>query len=294
MTSTTAESFDYATQQVGIYINIFNVVFGIPGALLNIIVFLSLKSFRDNTCANYLTAMSIADIGLLICGPLIRFLVSTINVDWTATSVFFCKFRSFLLNYSSLIIFTFLCLATIDHYLVTNIRPQWQQYSNIKVVRRSITITAIFWAIFSILYLVFYDIAISSITGKRSCTITNVVFDRYNTNFHRPVIMGFLPNILTGVFTFLAHRNIKNIAYRAVPLVRRELDKQLTKMLIIQVIYNLFALLFFNLTSIIVPYVSNPNDSILVAKLQFVQMLSYSIYYTYFSVNIKFIQIIFL
>ncbi len=38
------------------------------------------------------------------------------------------------------------------------------------------------------------------------------------------------------LFGILAYRNVQQIAYRAVPLVRRELDKQLTVMVLVEVL----------------------------------------------------------
>jgi hypothetical protein len=101
------------------------------------------------------------------------------------------------------------------------------------------------------------------------------------------VLIGFLPNIITAVFTILARRNIHDLAYRTVPIVRRELDKQLTNMLLLQAICNIFILLFFNIVSIIVPYIITTTDPVVLAKLQFVQILSYCFYYFYAAVSIK-------
>ncbi|CAF1691310.1 unnamed protein product, partial [Adineta ricciae] len=38
-------------------------------------------------------------------------------------------------------------------------------------------------------------------------------------------------------------RNVQELTYRTIPIVRRELDEQLAKMVLIQVIVNIFTLL---------------------------------------------------
>jgi len=286
MTSTIVSSLNFATQQIAIYLNIFNLVTGIPGGILNLIVFLSLKTFRENTCAFYLIIVSLFNIGQLLTGALSRLLISGFGIDWTITSVFYCKFRIYLGEMFSLVTLICLCLATLDQYFATCSRPRWQKWSNIKLVRYLSAITIIFSSIFAILYAIYYDIIVSSTTGTVTCASTNAVFEQYNAYFHQPVMQGFLPNFLTALFGVLAYRNTKNLAYRTVPLIRRELDKQLTRMLLFQVVINIFSLLSFNIISLIVPNISTNTDPVVLAKLKLAQILSYCIYYFYPAVSI--------
>ncbi|CAF1135706.1 unnamed protein product [Adineta steineri] len=274
-------SFDYASQQAAIYLNGFNLAIGIPGGFLNILVFLSLKTFRENTCSFYLIIVSCLNVGQLLLGALSRFVISGFSIDWTIMSRPYCKLRIYLFQTFSLITLTCMCLATIDQYFATCKRVRWQKWSNITTTRYLTAITIIFWSIFSILYPVYYDIVLSSTTNKLSCMNTNPTFDRYNTNFHQIIMQGFLPNFLTALFGILAYYNTKNIAYRIVPLVRRELDKQLTSMLLVQVIFNTFSLLCYNIVSIMGPYINTSKDPVVLAKFRLVQIISYSIYYFY-------------
>ncbi|CAF3358863.1 unnamed protein product [Rotaria socialis] len=70
--------------------------------------------------------------------------------------------------------------------------------------------------------------------------------------------MGTLPLIVIVLFGLLVYYNVRNLSYRTVPLVRRELDKQLTQMVLIQVIHNVFVLTpFVIVTLIVVNYQSN-------------------------------------
>src|SRR5689334_20385344 len=126
-------SFTVVTQQMSIYFGIPVLLAGMIGGLLNIIVFLSLQTFRKNSCAFYLTIMSIVNIGQLFTGLLSRIMISGYGISWTEISPFYCKFRYFLLQTCTFISLTCICLATIDQYFATSFNPRWRQWNTLKV-----------------------------------------------------------------------------------------------------------------------------------------------------------------
>src|SRR3984885_11187525 len=136
MASSFIASIDFATNQVVIYIAIPAFIMGVIGGFLNVIVFLSLKTFRQSSCAFYLTIMSIANIGQLLLGLFSRIMISGFNINWTQSSAFYCKFRLYCLQLCGLISFTSYCLGILDQYFATCTRFRWQQWSNIKVAQR--------------------------------------------------------------------------------------------------------------------------------------------------------------
>lgn len=73
------------------YVGSIIVIGGVFGGLLNIIVLLSLRIYRQSSSAFYLTVVSIVNIGQLSTGLLSRVLLNIIGVDWTATSMAYCK-----------------------------------------------------------------------------------------------------------------------------------------------------------------------------------------------------------
>jgi hypothetical protein len=83
------------SQQVTIYVGLFLVVTGFIGGLLNIIVFFSLKTFRQSSCAFYLTIMSFVDTLQLFTGLFIFIMINGFGINWTDMSLFYCKFRAF-------------------------------------------------------------------------------------------------------------------------------------------------------------------------------------------------------
>jgi len=274
-------------QQISIYYGIPVLAAGVLGGLLNTIVFLSLQTFRQNSCAFYLIVMSIVNIGQLFTGLLSRIMISGYNIDWTQMSPFYCKFRYFLLQTCTLISLTCMCLATIDQYFATSSNPRWRQWCSLKVAYRLTISLAIFWILHGILYLVFYAQIYSPITGQITCGITNAAFGRYNIYVSFLIFTGFLPIFLTILFALMAFRNIRHLSHHTVPLVRRELEKQLTVMVLVHVAFNCFTLLPSNIVASLLnsnTIMSNPN---VLAIMQFVNVMSVLLYYLTFAVSIS-------
>jgi hypothetical protein len=67
-------SLAFDTEEITIYLGTFYLITGVIGGFLNIIVFLSLKTFRQSSCAFYLMLMSIVNVGELLAGQLTRIL----------------------------------------------------------------------------------------------------------------------------------------------------------------------------------------------------------------------------
>ena len=128
---------------------------------------------------------------------------------------------------------------------------------------------------------------LSATTNKFVCVCTNAVFTQYRAYFVVLAFTGVLPVIITVLFGVLASRNVQQLTRRTVPLVRRELDKQLTKMVLGQVVLNCFTSIpAFIINALIV----NPNittDPIIWAKLQFSFSITLLFFYSYFAVSKK-------
>src|ERR1700722_11578888 len=133
MSSSTISALSFATQQVSIYLGIPILVAGVLGGLFNIIVFLSLRTFRQTSCAFYLTIMSFVNIGSLLTTTLSRIMISGFGIDWTQSSLFYCKLRLFIVQLCALTSLTCMCLATVDQFFATCTNLRWQQWSSSKL-----------------------------------------------------------------------------------------------------------------------------------------------------------------
>jgi hypothetical protein len=273
-------------KQMVTYMGMSTVVVGVLGNLLNIMVFLSLKTFRQNSCAFYLTVMSFVNIGQLLTGQLSRVMITGFNIDWTQTSLFYCKFRFFAIQVCSYISFTCMCFATIDQFLATCVHVYWQQWSNIKLAQRLIVVSIPFWIIYGIPYLIFYDQTGSPMNGSVSCADTNMNFRQYHVYMNTIILDGGLPILIAVLFGTLAFRNVRQIAYRIVPLVRRELDKQLTNMVLIQVVFSFFFVSPYIISSVLPLATNIANNSFASVRLNTIIIIAACFYYLYFAVSI--------
>jgi hypothetical protein len=179
-----------------------------------------------------------------------------------------------------------MCLAVIDQFLATCSHPRWHQWNNMKVARFMVIGTVILWILHGIPFLIYYNHILSPITGEVDCVITNTIFQKYSTICFSAFIASTLPISIMILFGILAYRNVQQIAYRTVPLVRRELDKQLTTMVLVQVFFDIFAvtpLIIYSISSLII---STPNNLLTLTELNFISKITTILYYFYFVVGI--------
>jgi len=231
--------------------------------------------------------MSFVNIGQLLTGLLSRITTNVSGIDWTQLSLFYCKFRMYLLVVCTNISMICMCLATIDQYLATCHRPHWQRWSHLKSARYLSLISIIFSLLTAIPCLIYYIFILSPITEEITCTATNEFFIQLNIYFYRLIISNVLPLFITLVFGLLTYQNIKQIAYRTVPLVRRELDKQLTIMVLVQDVFTFFVILPILITGFIS---LNPNlirDPLANAEFQLINVIAVMFYYLYFTVSTR-------
>ena len=287
MSNSTISSFTFASQQVVLYMGLFEFISGLIGNPLTLIVFVSLRTFRESSCVFYLIIMSIVDTFLLFTGLFTYIMINGIGINLLNMSLFYCKFRPFYVQLCILISFSCMCFAIIDQFLATCSRPRWQQLCNIKVARCLLAGITIIWIIHGIPFLLYYDHIPSSSTGISICVITSIVFHRYYTLFYALILASVLPVTITIIFAILAYRNVKQIAYRTVPLVRRELDKQLTVMVLVQVFYNAIAIMPFGIIGIFSTIYGTSTDPITAAQLSFITNITTTIYYFQYVVRIN-------
>ena len=283
-----------AISKTYIYMGTIITIGGIIGGLLNVIIFLSLHIYRQSSSAFYLTIVSIVNIGQLLTGLLSRVLINAVGVDWTETSLPYCKIRNYLFQACGIISPICLCLATIDQFLATSTHPQWQRWSNTKTAHYLTVGSIIFWLIYGIPYFIYYNLVQSSSPGTFNCAITNQIFQTYYNEFHVPVLMCTIPICITIIFGLLAYYNVKQLAYRTVPLIRRRHEVQLTVMVLVQVVFNVFAT---TPCFIVLTFESNTsitNDPVIAIKVRFAIAITTCFYYLYYAVNINFSKAILL
>jgi len=218
------------TEKYTLYTSLINLVVGTVSNILMILIFTTLRTFRGNQCAFYLTVESVANISLLvaylpsnIAGDILGRSPAQLSIVWCKIQLMSC----YVFGFCSLFTIIFLSL---DQYLSTNHRQSWRQISTIKLARLLTFFNVCFAILHNILFLVFAEI------GTLGCTIYHPVAKTYFTFFYYPILGGIVPFIVSGVFSLLAYRNVRRIVRRQVPLVRRRLDHQMTAIALARVV----------------------------------------------------------
>lgn len=226
MSSATIAAIQHATQQVYLYGGLFTSITGILGELFNLLVFATLKTFRNTTCGFYLTTLSVANFGQTIVAVLIRTLNYGFNID-LLQSTGMCKIREFAVHFFALLSFTSICLATFDQFL-SLLRPQW---NSLRSARCHIAIVCLFWLGHNIPFLLYSNIS----SGR--CRNLNPSFYYYVNYIVWPVFLGCLPILIMIVFSLLAFYHVRTLNRNQRNVIRLSQDRQLTAMTLVYVLF---------------------------------------------------------
>ncbi|CAF1394314.1 unnamed protein product [Adineta steineri] len=242
------------TQKYSLYSNSFTFIIGTIGNLLNILVFTTLKLFRNNQCVLYVVTESIANIFQLTIFALIFILIALYQTDPATSSLFWCKFRGMMVTLCTLISFSTICFSASHQYLSTSHHSYLRQLSTIKLTRFLICTSVIISLLHTIPFGIFTEIR-SSV-----CDVFNQNMLNYISYFYYPVLSGFLPVLIASMFSFLAYNNVRRIVRRQVPIVRRRLDQQLTAMILIRIIVFIVLTLPYDIQRMYT-YIAKVNES---------------------------------
>lgn len=119
------------------------------------------------------------------------------------------------------------------------------------------------------------------------CSSENLIFFEYHNYFVLLILLGFLPISILTFFGCLAYYNVRHINNRTIPLVRQELDKQLTAMVLLQVFLNIFGLLPCAITTIILLIPQVMANPVAETYVTFFNTLFNVLFYLYFAVSVN-------
>ncbi|CAF1201520.1 unnamed protein product [Adineta steineri] len=230
MASSMAIDILRVTQQYSLYSTSVLFTIGTIGNLFNILVFTTLKLFRNNQCVLYVVTESIANILQLTTFALLYILPAIHQIDPATSSLFWCKFRGMVISSCTLISFSTICFSASHQYLSTSHVFYLRQLFTIKLTRFLICTSVIISILHNIPFGIFTEMQ-ASVCGIFDQNMLNYIF-----YFYYPVLSGLLPVLIASVFSFLAYNNVRRIVRRQIPIVRRRLDQQLTAMILIRII----------------------------------------------------------
>ncbi|CAF3668843.1 unnamed protein product [Rotaria sp. Silwood1] len=283
MSSMIVDSLKHATNRCNIYGGFFVFGIGITGNILNIIIFTSLKTFRETSAAFYMNVTSAVNIFQLVVGLLSRILITGYDIDPTKTSSVLCKARQFTLITTMLIIFSCMCFAAIDQFLLLTNRGR--HLCNLQIASRLVIVAFIVSFLHGIPIVIFQDLYPPLGTGQTSCSSINTGYSIYYSRFLFPVLLGILPLIIRITFGLLAFINVRQLHNRRVPIVRLERDKQLTAMVLIEVVVDVIITLPYSIYNHWYSSAVIFSDPISIAQNQLISSITRIIFYGNFSIQ---------
>ncbi|CAF1271813.1 unnamed protein product [Rotaria sordida] len=207
---------------------------GVPAALLNAIIFVSIKTFRRSSSTYYIVGQSLSDVNVLLI-----LLLQVIPSTSSSVSSIACKLILFFLQLTVSVAMSFLCLSAFDRWACTSQSARIRQLSSIRVAQRVFPIPFILWSLVNIPFLVYCDL----VPPIFSCWFTNDLFMRIGILVLSQILTVLLPLIILILFGLLTYRNIRLVIHvRQQPNQSRQSnwEQQMTRMMLIQTLLSIF------------------------------------------------------
>lgn len=170
--------------------------------LANILAFLQ-KALRSNACSWYFILVSLGHLVFLYFGCLTRIIVAWSGFDLNRTSIVYCRARIYFLTGSLLTARYFLCLISIDRWMVTSRQNALRRLSSTRIARW----LALFGTSFCLASSAFFPIWYR-IEGARGCIgATDTFYPLFFTIYNLIITVG--PFVLMAVFSLLALNNLR-------------------------------------------------------------------------------------
>ena len=265
------------TREYSLITNTITTIFGIFGNSLNILTFTKLKAFENNQCIFYLLAESIVNLIAVIFYFIIRILITQYGSDFTPYITTWCRLKIMIVQTILLFPLFVVCFAAMDQYLATNSCNVLRQMSTLKLARSLLFSSLGFSLMHSIGFGLFFYAR-----SPVDCGLLHPILMRYYSYFFYPILCGFLPLFISGLCSLLAYRNVRRIIRRQLPIVRRRLDRQLTKFVLLRVTFHILLLAPFIIYRAYAIHIHiNPNDSFRLAT----DRLLLAIFGSFFNLN---------
>ncbi|UJR34430.1 hypothetical protein I4U23_021837 [Adineta vaga] len=259
-------SLTYATMQINRHAATLLLLFGTLGNLLNICV-LSEHSFQENSCSFYLSWSSITSLIFIWSGFLTRILQGY-NINWPNQNSIACKTRQFFLNVSWPMGIWCLVGANIDRYLCSHHSVTYRQLSTNKMAKRFVFGIFIFFCLLFIEVIYCFEGSIPNVPVL--CYGQNIPCRLFN-DWAALLFDIILPSICLAIFGTLTIRNIQSTVVRPIiinsenrnnnRLTMRHNDRNLSRMLLIQVLFVLILDLPFGIYRTYASLTSNISKS---------------------------------
>ncbi|CAF2142228.1 unnamed protein product [Rotaria magnacalcarata] len=234
------------------YVSLVLLVTGTIGNVLNCFVF-TRRWLRDNSCSLYFFATSIANLIGLYCAFISRVLI-TFNIYTTPSqSAVYCKTRTFF-TYMPLSASTwFVVAACADRFASSSSSVRMRSFSQTKVSRRVIcgivVIVCLVWAEMFVCF--------NGNPSGTTCAPATPFCNTFN-NFNLLISYSLLPPIFMFILGWMT---IRHVRHRQIHRQSSSKNRQLTILLIVQVLCVTFLSLPFSVQRIYLQFTINQMKS---------------------------------
>lgn len=136
------------------YLLVIIFILGNIGSILNVLI-LTQRVYLQNSCSRYILASSVINLFVINIGVLFRMLAIGFHIDPTTTSLFFCKFRVYIIHVTTLLSRFYIVLACADRWAMTSTSVKRRAFSQIKVAKILIPVLGMGICIISVHILLF-------------------------------------------------------------------------------------------------------------------------------------------
>ena len=221
------------------------ITFGNVGNILIILIF-SQKNHRKNSCSLYLLFMTICNLICLNIG-ILPIIFSLDYIDINIKYILVCRIQFYIRHVSFQMMRTYKVLACIDRFALSSMKIRIRLFSQQKIAIRLIILNKIFW-----LLLVIYFSSIRTIKNY-ICDIHNNINLLIYTIYYM-ICSGLLPPLLIIIFSLLLinnlrnmRKNIKNNEKNSSNNILRKRDRDLIKMVLIEVMFYVLSTMPFSI-----------------------------------------------
>jgi hypothetical protein len=242
--------YNHISHQFTKYVGVNLYIVCLFGSIMNILTFMQ-RTYNSRACSLYLLIASICDFIHLNFGPLSNILQYGFHYDWTITSIIYCKLKTYIVFVFTIISATLTTIASIDRYVLSSRKTTRWRFSTPSIALRCILFTILFWFIFAIPIALCYtrfnhsshneQLVCSNLPRHIPCLLIQILYTC--------ILNGFLPPLAMIYFGFLTCNNARHLRQRSLSDSGRirQINYQLTLMLILQTIKSSFASLPFSL-----------------------------------------------
>ena len=236
--STEADTLHYIGNELYIYGYSIILILGLFGNTLNTIIFAT--KLKNSVCTLYLLVSDVSNIATLLIYILPWIVQVSYGKNGTESSLVWCK----LINYTAdvcILISTFmLCCASVDRYFCTSNQARYRQWSSMKVGKISVLTIIFLSLLFGIPDLIYWYID----NDYKFCTVGEIYW-AYASYFLVPVMFSFIPLLTLSISGYKTYRNLQTTVHTTRPdaasnIRRRRFDRELARMVIVQILCFLF------------------------------------------------------